>query len=407
MKLGLLSEPEGAQFKVDKSAPLMSLRQGFPMNMPHSRVTVFLVWLVPFVVYSVAYTTFGSSIAVLANVLKLGPIEIGALASALSIGFLSTFPGGILSDKTGKRKIVSVGLALCSVGLAAIGLTNSFVGCFLSAVLLGVGAGIYEAAMNPLVLELFPERRAFALGSAHLCWGIGGFVGPLLVGYLYSTYVDWRLAFYTTSILVVGALVLFLTVRGPAENKTDPDGDQRDFRLTDLKALWRLMFGNLLAWGIEGSIVAWLIIYLTTERGLGLLLATSSLSVFFLLQAVGKPFWGLFADKHGYTTAVKICAAAGGILLFSAIISWPGILPILLMAPTGFLLGGVIPNITTAACSRFQSASGAASGIINLSGDVGSILLPFVFGVVVAFSSAFWGFVLVSSLAILLALIAK
>jgi len=107
MKLGLLSEPEGAQFKVDKSAPLMSLRQGFPMNMPHSRVTVFLVWLVPFVVYSVAYTTFGSSIAVLANVLKLGPIEIGALASALSIGFLSTFPGGILSDKTGKRKIVS------------------------------------------------------------------------------------------------------------------------------------------------------------------------------------------------------------------------------------------------------------------------------------------------------------
>ncbi|WP_455284594.1 hypothetical protein [[Eubacterium] cellulosolvens] len=42
-----------------------------------------------------------------------------------------------------------------------------------------------------------------------------------------------------------------------------------------------------------------------------------------------------------------------------------------------------------------------------MSGDVGSILLPLVFGVVVAFSSAFWGFMLVSSLAILTALIAK
>ena len=227
------------------------------------------------------------------------------------------------------------------------------------------------------------------------------------MGYFYSAYLDWRLAFYVTSILVVGALLLFFSVRAPTSSKADPYEGQGDFRLTDLKALWRLMFGNLLAWGIEGSIVAWLIIYLTNERGLGLLLASSSLSVFFLLQAVGKPFWGLFADKHGYTTAVKICAAAGGIILFSAIISWPGILPVLLMAPTGFLLGGAIPNITTAACSRFQSASGAASGIINLSGDVGSILLPFVFGVVVAFSSAFWGFVWVSSLAILLALIVK
>jgi len=82
--------------------------------------------------YSVAYTTFGSSIAVLADVLKLGPIEVGILASALSIAFLTTFPGGILSDKHGKRRIVSMGLALCSAGLAAIGVSNSFVACFVS-----------------------------------------------------------------------------------------------------------------------------------------------------------------------------------------------------------------------------------------------------------------------------------
>jgi MFS family permease len=361
--------------------------------------------LVSFVVYSLAYVTFTSSIAVLAKVLRLGPIEIGALASALAVGFLVTFPAGILSDKMGKKRIVAVGLALCSVGLAAIGASSTFIGCFLSGVILGVGSGFYEAAINPLILELFPERRAFALGSAHLCWGVGGFLGPLLVGYAYSTYLDWRLAFYLTSALAAGALLLFTITRASTSCEADSNNGQRNFKLADLKPLWRLMLGNLLAWGVEGSNASWIILFLTIERSFDLLLATTSLSIFFLMEAVGKPLWGLFADKYGYTRTAKICSAAAGLLLFSVVNSGPGILPVVLMAPTGFFLSAVIPNITTAACSRLRSASGSASGAVNLGGDVGSILLPFTFGIIVLFSGAYWGFVLMSSLAILLALI--
>ena len=98
---------------------------------------------------------------------------------------------------------------------------------------------------------------------------------------------------------------------------------------------------------------------------------------------------------------------AQAILLLLAISSWSGVLPVVLIAMTGFFMGGVVPNITTAACSRLKSASGAASGVVNLSGGVGAILLPFTFGVVVLFSGAYWGFVLISSLAILVALIAN
>jgi len=375
------------------------------MSLLRSRVVGYLVLLLSFSAYSLAYATFGSSLAVLALVFSLSPIEIGGLASAVSVGFLATFPEGILSDRFGKRKVLSMGLALCSVGLTAIGASNSFTGCLASAVLLGIGSGFYEAAINPLVLELFPGRRALALGSANASWGVGGFLGPLLVGYAYSTYVDRRLAFYTTSVIVVVVLIVFLTIRPDASRETDDC--QRGFRLFDLKPLSRLMLANLLAWGVEGSITSWLILFLTIERGLGLLLATTSLSIFFLLFAAGRPFWGLFADKHGYTRTVKICSVPSGILLLLAISSWSGVFPVVLIAMTGFFMGGVVPNITTAACSRLKSTSGAASGVVNLSGGVGAILLPFTFGVVVLFSAAYWGFVLISSLAILVALIAN
>lgn len=374
------------------------------MSLPQSRVAVYVVLLLSFLMYSLAWATFSSSIAVLAGVFSLGPIEIGALASAVSIGYLTTLPGGILSDRFGKSRILSIGLAICSVGLAAIGMSNSFICCFVSALVLGVGSGFTEAAINPLILGLFPGRRAFALGGEYACWGVGGFLGPLLVGYTYSKYVDWRLDFFLTSVIVVVALVVCLATR-PGAREINSNGRPRDFALIDLSPLARLMLANLLAFGVQGCIAAWLILFLTIERGLGLPLATTSLSVYFLFYAGGRPFWGLFADKEGYARTVKICAVLGGILLFLTISTQPGVLPVVLMASTGFFTGGLIPNITTAACSRLKSAPGAASGAVNVSGGIGSILLPFTFGVVVLFSSAYWGFVLISSLAIILALI--
>jgi DHA1 family purine base/nucleoside efflux pump-like MFS transporter len=377
------------------------------MDVIRPRLVRYIALLLSFSAYGLAAATFGSSIAVLARAFSLSPIEIGELASAAPLGFLATFPGGILFDRLGGRKILSMGLALCSVGLAAIGTSNSFMSCLGSAGLVGIGSGFYEAAINPLVLELFPGRRALALGSAHATYGLGAFVGPLLVGYAYSTYVDRRLAFYVTSVIMTVALIVFLTIRLGGSPGTESNDAQQDFKLFDLKPLSRLMVADLLAWGVETSITAWLIVFLTRERELGLLLATTSLSIFFLLFAAGRPFWGLFADKHGYVRTVRICAVPGGVLLFLAISVPSGVLPMALIAMTGFFLGGVVPNITTEACGRLKSASGAASGAVNFGGNVGAILLPFMFGVVVLFSGAYWGFVLVSSLAILVALIAN
>ena len=166
-------------------------------------------------------------------------------------------------------------------------------------------------------------------------------------------FVNWRPAFYVVAVLDGSILLLLLLIR---RKTNDVVVSMRRDRLKadDIRRLWRTIVGAFLSYGIETSIFTWLLVFLTIEKGQSVLLASYSLTVFFILEATGRPFWGWFADRFGHTHTIRICAAAGGIFLFLAISGSSWIASLILMASTGFFIGGVLPNIITVACSSLQ-----------------------------------------------------
>ena len=163
----------------------------------------------------------------------LEPIKADLGVSDTAMGFLTgiafaifyTFAGipiARLADRSSRRTVIAVGLALWSAMTAASGLARSFGQLALAR----IGVGIGEAACTPpahsLLADYFPpERRATALAI----YGMGIHVGILfgfLVGGWMNELFGWRNALYVVGLPGLALAVLVrLTVREPARGVAD------------------------------------------------------------------------------------------------------------------------------------------------------------------------------------------
>jgi MFS family permease len=118
-------------------------------------------------------------------------------------------PGGKLTDRYGRKRCFTVGLAVYAVGalLSAVapGLGILILG---NSILEGVGTALLIPPVYILVTLLFTEvtSRAKAFGAVSAAGGIGAAAGPLIGGVI-ATAISWRAAFVFQA-LVIGVILL-------------------------------------------------------------------------------------------------------------------------------------------------------------------------------------------------------
>ncbi|MFD3579056.1 MFS transporter [Streptomyces sp. NPDC058644] len=133
-------------------------------------------------------------------------------------------PGGILTDRYGRKRCLVVGLAVYGVGalLSAVapGLGILILG---NSILEGIGTALLIPPVYILTTLLFTNvaDRARAFGAIMAMGGIGAAAGPLIGGLITSA-ISWRAAFVFQA-LVVG-LIIVLSRR--IEDPVPPDPDR-------------------------------------------------------------------------------------------------------------------------------------------------------------------------------------
>jgi MFS family permease len=119
-------------------------------------------------------------------------------------------PGGKLTDRYGRKRLLNVGLTVYGVGalLSAVapGLPMLIIG---NSILEGVGTALLIPPVYILTTLLFTqvESRARAFGRINGMGGIGAATGPLIGG-LIATAISWRAAFIFQVLVIVVILVL-------------------------------------------------------------------------------------------------------------------------------------------------------------------------------------------------------
>ncbi|HUY55801.1 MAG TPA: MFS transporter [Candidatus Nanopelagicaceae bacterium] len=276
-------------------------------------------------------------IPVMADLLaSRGSLSAALITAMLTIFYLTSSGAGILvgrlADKGGGRGAkIAIGILSLGVGMflfaVAIAWTHGAARGTLSivaALVAGVGSSFYHPLGASLISDAFdPSNRARALGANGAMGSLGRALYPTLFFVVTGLVASQASAVVVFGVVAAGAAALLWTVRVDprqprvegAATATDPvtPGPWLDRNIVILTVV---SFVRSVAFT---GMVAWLPVYFTHERGLGL---SSELGlVITLLYAggvLGQPLFGLFADKldKRMVLAVSTLGAAGAAIAY-------------------------------------------------------------------------------------------
>ena len=126
-------------------------------------------------------------------------------------------PGGKLTDKFGRKRCFTIGLAVYGVGALLSALSPGLGVLILgNSILEGVGTALLIPPVYILTTLLFTNvtSRARAFGAISAMGGIGAAMGPLIGGLITSA-ISWRAAFIFQVLVIVAILWLSRNVRDP------------------------------------------------------------------------------------------------------------------------------------------------------------------------------------------------
>lgn len=136
---------------------------------------------VGFVLTGVLTTLLGPLLPELASRWSIDDLRTGYLFTAQ---FTGTLVGVILSSfllvRLGFLRSLTIGFGLMGIGVGALALGAWATG-LISVFCYGVGLGFTIPAANLLIAEAYPGRRAAALSTLNLAWGIGAVSLPVAV----------------------------------------------------------------------------------------------------------------------------------------------------------------------------------------------------------------------------------
>ena len=327
--------------------------------------------------------------------------QAGLLISGTSITWaFSSWIGGWLSDRYGRRKVLLPAVAFTCVMTAAMGAAWNFLSMFVVRDLLGIGDGVgWSVGQATINEESAPERRGFnqAIFAAGYTL-IGAGLGALIITTI-TVHLGWRWAFPivgAASLLVLGAL--FFVMREPAAHaERHPIQWRAGARL--------LRDPSVLAVTIAGcAVLTWLqltigfnVLFLTRVRHFSLLQAGGIASVWGFSGVVGQLVLPLLSDFWGRKRTVVLGALACAAALVFYLQGDFGIADMrLLLGASGFFGWGLLPIVLATTVSELVSDElrGAALGMTNcLAVIVGTTIMPVLGGAIAdhfTLSAALW-----------------
>ncbi|MBE34791.1 MAG: MFS transporter [Opitutaceae bacterium] len=313
--------------------------------------------------------------------------RLGAIAfTGLVIGILVTGP---LADRWGAKPFAQLGNGLIGVSLLGAAFAPSYAWLGVALLFLGMGAGVLDMILSPVVAALNPTRRAAAMNWLHSYFCVGAVV-TILVGTLalYLGY-GWRAACLVLMPLPVGLLLAFAPLHFPA---LSVEGGRLRLR-TLVKRWWFVVALLCIALGgaTEIGMSQWLPAYAETSLGYPVWMSGSALLFFSVVMVVGRMAVAAMGTRWDpYKVMAWGCGSSVVLFVIGSFSPIPSIALVacVLVGLTGSCLW---PTMLAVTADRFPDGGATMYGALGAFGNVGGICMPWVVGWVADWRDLHWG----------------
>ena len=316
--------------------------------------------------------------------------EIGRIGGAVFAGLvLGVVVTGPLADRLGVRPVATCGSLAMALGLVLLGGAHAAPAATMAAVIMGLGAGMMDLVICPLVAVVQPARRASALNRLEANYCLGSIAVILLVSGWIQAGGGWRQAVFVLALLPLILVPLFALNPWPALIQAD-----RRMGLGQLvRSGWLLLSLGIIALSgaVEVGICVWLPTFTQRVVEGSALTGGATLVGFLACMALGRHLAANHSERFTAPQMLGWSAAVTGILILATVLlsmSWTALT---LLVLTGLPIGCLWPTVLAMNGDRFPHGGATLFSLLVAFGNGGGFLMPWCIGLMADGGSFAWG----------------
>lgn len=313
--------------------------------------------------------------------------RLGGLAfSGLVVGILITGP---LADRWGAKPFVQLGNGLIALSLLAAAFSPNYALLGTALFVLGLGAGILDMVLSPVVAALNPTRRTPALNMLHSFYCVGAAITILAGTLTLQAGFGWRAACLVLIPLPVALLFAFATQHLPSMGTEEKRVPVR--RLLGHQWFLIALAAIFLGGATELGLAQWLPAYAETSLGFPAWVGGGALLLFSIAMAIGRMVVGAATRKlNAYQIMAWGCALSVGLFFMGSFLPIPS-LALAACIAAGFTGSCLWPTMLAVTADRYPQGGATMFGLLAAFGNAGGIFMPWIVGWVADLKDLHWG----------------
>lgn len=318
-------------------------------------------------------------------------VAIGIIFGAFSVALLIfSIPFGLLSDRTGKRLFMVIGMLTLAAANITFALSSNIYVLIFARLIQGMsGAATWSAGLALLADTFEPSERGEKLGLAMSIMSVGTLLGPMIGGLLYDNF-GYIPTFIIPSIMACIVGILFLVAKIPSYRTVDNHKTDYISPIYRAPTLFMVCCLTIIAGAASfGILEPYMPVYLyktftATPTMIGLTFGTMS-----IFSMIAQPLAGKVYDARGGRLIVS-----AGLILSAFIMALSMIMPSLYLTSAifallgitmGFVLTPMMPLLSDLYGGDGENNSqGLVYGVYNTLFSLGLVVGPFAGGIIIS-----------------------